>query len=478
MFNFKNKLLLIPFYSVISTCKFVLLNLFLCCNLTAQHPRSTIQTPTHPTLTDVRNSESMRIQEQNNQIMRNLGIKPPPSQAEINASLQQQINAQHSIQIPQQIELKQEIVQLINEANSKNNLTSAKEYYSSTYFKNDFTHYTAAKSLLTNMLENKTSLSIKDAYYCAEYAYGNLHLTFEEYNNTISKNTHFIRQWLKEQGYDLKNPEALHYGIQKFISDTLYITINGKREGHLPYYYDYIDVLSEKDRKNYFVTKTIATGSGQCHTFPVLYMILAESLGVEAFIAYNPQHSFIRFKNNKGTLINYETTVDYFLPDAFYLETLPVMADAYRNKLYINNLSRKQIVASIVFDLAVNFIEEHWLSDKSFIKECITLATPYFENPDYMGTSSFYLKKRLYADELNSLIKQKGIKNIREIEAHPEVLEVYTRYYNYMENVRRLGVQDFPKSEYLRMLEYYDHKSKIQVAKQLQAKTKKSLFIN
>src|SRR5690606_10776946 len=110
--------------------------------------------------------------------------------------------------------------------------------------------------------------------------------------------------------------EALHMGIQKFMGDTLYIHSNGKRKGHLPYYYDFIDPIG-KDRRNYFVTKTLATGSGQCHTLPVVYLLLAEALGVEAYMAYNPQHSFIRFRNNGGSVINYETTVDNYLPDAF-----------------------------------------------------------------------------------------------------------------------------------------------------------------
>src|SRR5690606_7496940 len=221
-------------------------------------------------------------------------------------------------------------------------------------------------------------------------------------------------------------------------------TMEGKKQGHIPYYYDYIDATSEGDRRNYFVTKTLATGSGQCHTFPITYLILAEALGVNAWLAYNPMHSFIRYENNAGTVINYETTVDRFLPDAFYLETLPVMAEAQRNDLYVTNLSKKQVVASVLFDLAVNFTEEHWLSDKSFIISCMNIAEAYFPDLGFINTANNYLHKRLYADALNNQVREKHIADINQIKKYPEVLKAYQDYYQYMQTISNLGIQDFP----------------------------------
>ncbi len=381
-------------------------------------------------------------------------------------------------QITPQAKMEKEMVDLLKENQNGNLITSEKDYYNSDYFKNDFSNYIKAKNIVKEMLIGKQTMSIKDAFYFSEAAFGNLHLTYEEYNKTITDNTNFIRQWLKENGYNPTDPEALHYGIQQFMTDTLYITVDGKRQGHIPYYYDYIDVLSGKDRRNYFVTKTIATGSGQCHTFPITYLILAEALGVEANLAYNPQHSFIRYKNQKGTIVNFETTVGKFLPNAFYIETLPVMAEAQRNSLYVTELNIKQVVASVLFDLAVNFTKEHWLHDKSFIHECINIAKPYFPNQGFINTAHNYLNKRLLADDFNNKVQVKGIKDLKDMEKYPDLLQAYKNYYGYMESVSKLGIQDFPEDEYLRMLSYYDEKGKLQTAKNINAKTKKSLFIN
>jgi len=377
-----------------------------------------------------------------------------------------------------QAKIEKEMVDLLKENQYSNSITNEKDYYNSNYFKNDFSGYMKAKEVIKEMLSNKQVLSIRDAFYFSEAAFGNLHLTYEEYIKTITDNTNFIRQWLKENAYNPTDPEALHYGIQQFMTDTLYITVDGKRQGHIPYYYDYIDVLSGKDRRNYFVTKTIATGSGQCHTFPITYLILAEALGVEANLAYNPQHSFIRYKNQKGTVVNFETTVGKFLPNAFYIETLPVMAEAQRNSLYVTELNKKQVVASVLFDLAVNFIKEHWLHDKSFIVDCINSAEPYFPKQGFINTAHNYLNKRLLADDFNNKVQEKGIKDLKDMEKYPDLLQAYKNYYGYMESVSKLGIQDFPEDEYLRMLSYYDQKGKLQIAKNIKAKTKKSLFIN
>ena len=47
-----------------------------------------------------------------------------------------------------------------------------------------------------------------------------------------------------------------------------------------------------------------------------------------------------------------------------------------------------------------------------------------------------------------------------------------------MEKVSSLGIQDFPESEYIKMMEYYDTKKKLQTAKQIDTKSKKNLFFS
>lgn len=433
--------------------------------------------PKAPSLSEIYQQQQNQIQQQNRRQMQQFGNHPPPTQEDIRNAQQRQIEGKPPELSPRE-KMEKEMVDLLRETQYNNAATNSQDYYNSQTYVKDLSGYTKARDLIRKMLGDSISLSIRDAYFLSEAAYGNLYLSYSDYSALVTSNANFIKQWLKENRYSLTDTEALHLGIQKFMSDTLYAVVNGRKQGHVPYYYDYIDASSEGDRRNYFVTKTLATGSGQCHTFPITYLILAEALGVEAHLAYNPKHSFIRYANNAGTIVNYETTVDRFLPDAFYLETLPVMAEAYRNELYVTNLTKKQVVASVLFDLAVNFIDEHWLADKSFVTDCIHIASPFFPEQGYINTAHSYLNKRLYADAFNNKVQERHITRIDEIEKYPDVFEAYKNYYGYMEQVSNLGIQDFPESEYLRMLEYYDTKSRLQVAKNIKAKDKKQLFIN
>lgn len=443
----------------------------------AQNPLFPNTTPNVPSLSEATEQQQRFIEQQNRQQMQRFGNNPPPTQEDIKKSQQLLIEGKPP-ELTRREQVEKEMVELLREAQSSNAATRKQDYYTSPAYLKDASAYEYSRDLIAKMLKDSIPLSIRDAYFLSEAAYGNLYLSYHDYAALITANANFIKRWLSQNHYRLTDPEALHLGIQKFMSDTLYITVDGKRQGHIPYYYDYIDATSEGDRRNYFVTKTLATGSGQCHTFPITYLILAEALGVEAHLAYNPKHSFIRYANNAGTVVNYETTIDRFLPDAFYLETLPVMAEAYRNELYVTNLSKKQVVASVLFDLAVNFIHEHWLADKSFVTECLQIATPFFPHQGFINTAQNYLNKRLFADDFNNRVKARHITSADDIEKYPDVLAAYQNYYGYMEQVSRLGIQGFPESEYLRMLAYYDTKSRLQIARNINAKDKKPLFIN
>lgn len=414
---------------------------------------------------------------QNLEYRQKFGHDPQPTQQSIAEAQERQRNGKAPELSPREKMMKQVNESLIEDQKRNTDMVQS-DHYNSPEFIADLPNYTGAIDFIREMLEGKRKLSVKDAYYKAEAAFGRLQLTYEEYNTLIKSNADFIRQWLVENKYDLKNPEKLHFGIQEFMSDTLYITVNGKRVRHVPYYYDYIDFQAKDDKHNYFVTKTLATGTGQCHTFPVMYLILAEALGVDAYLAYNPKHSFIRFRNNNGTVISYETTVDRFMGDAFYSQSMPVMAIAQKNKIYTHNMTKKQVVASVLYDLAANFIEEHWVSDQQIIKQCVEIAKPYFPQHGYVNGTESHLWKKIYARDLNAMVEARKITTESEMKKYPEIMKAYLLYVEYVKKIRALGVQDIPAEEELRMAEYMDTKGRLQTAKGIKSKEKRSLFIN
>src|SRR5690606_21202592 len=175
-----------------------------------------------------------------------LGNEPPPTQEEIRRAQQRQLEGKAPDMTPRQ-KMEKEMVEILRAAQHNTALINEKNYYRSSYYLNDLPAYERAKELIRRMLEDSAEISVKDAYYFSEAAYGRLHLTYSEYTSLINANAGFVRQWLKENNYALADQEAMHFGIQKFLSDTLYVTMEGKKQGHIPYYYDYIDATSEGD---------------------------------------------------------------------------------------------------------------------------------------------------------------------------------------------------------------------------------------
>jgi hypothetical protein len=147
---------------------------------------------------------------------------------------------------------------------------------------------------------------------------------------------------------------------------------------HTPFTYDYEDFRAEEDFRNYFVTKTLATGTGQCNSLPTTYLLLAEQMGVKAYLSYAPLHSFIKFPDAEGTIHNYEPTNHFEISDQWYAQHLNISQQAYKSKIYLDTLDKKQIVAAAMMDLAYGYMRKHGVADGTFISECVADAIQFF----------------------------------------------------------------------------------------------------
>lgn len=354
-------------------------------------------------------------------------------------------------------------------------------HYNTPEYKNDLVNYQNAFNKLKDMLEGKTPVSLADALYAEESAYGNLQMSYKEYKQNIAECAAFIRQWMLENNLDPKNPESVHLAIQKFMGDTLTIKNNNPDNigglkipnSHTPYMYDYIDYRAEKDLNNYFLTKTLATGTGQCNTLPRVYLVLAEALGVNASLTFAQQHSFIKYQNTKGTIENYEPTIDWHMTDNDYTENMPVLSNAINNKLYLHPLNKKEMVASMMIDLAYNFEREHWLADGKFMNQCLDYALTKVTDPE-----GLLLKNLMLASRLDRILQNNKITDLNNIEQSPEAVQAYKDFRNSSNKIKELGIQQFPETTYNTMLEKHDNRGKLQMAKGIDTKSKKSLFFN
>ncbi|MFS4474619.1 hypothetical protein [Chryseobacterium sp. T20] len=200
------------------------------------------------------------------------------------------------------------------------------------------------------------SYSITDAVFLVENAYNNNDRNFQSaYQTQIQKATNMIRQQMKRSAIDDSDNVAKNLAIFKyFAQDTKQ---NGKVI-HKAIKYDFEDYMGAKDYSKMFVSKLMKTNTGQCHSMPLLYLMLAEQIGAEAFLVVSPNHSYIRFKDGDGEVLSVELTNGMFSANSFVLNSGYIKAEALKNKLYMQNLSKREVLSQTYVDLASGYIHK------------------------------------------------------------------------------------------------------------------------
>lgn len=419
------------------------------------------------------------INRQNRQAMQQMGYNPPvvpPSEPYL---AHQFIINQYNQTQNKSHQQHQELLNILNEVNSENSSSRFDmSYYSSTDFLNKSQSFTDAFNTLNNMLIGKTPLSISKSFLTIENAYGNSYLTEKEYNDIINQSAKFIKQWLFENGLNPSKNEDLHYGIQKFMRDTLTITIKqpennfGKTTTHFPFVYDYQDFKAVIDFQNYFITKCLATGTGQCNSLPATYLAIAEKLGATTYLSFAPQHSFIKYPDSKGVIHAYEPTSNWKISDKWYVEHMGINPSAIESGIYLDTLNKKMIVANCMIDLAFGFIKKYGVADGKFVNECINTAMQYY--PQKNNITAYFLKGSLLARQLEYLLYSNEIKDIKDIGQVQGATELYQALLQNEAEIRKLGYQELPEAIYLEMMQYQEFRGKLQ--QNLDTKQKRNLF--
>ncbi|AZB11000.1 hypothetical protein EG344_20270 [Chryseobacterium sp. G0162] len=116
--------------------------------------------------------------------------------------------------------------------------------------------------------------------------------------------------------------------------------------------------MGVKDYSKMFVSKLMKSNTGQCHSMPLLYLILAEQIGAEAFLVMSPNHSYIRYMDDSREMISLELTNGMFSANSFVLNSGYIKSEALQNKLYMQNLSKKEVLSQTFVDLASGYIHK------------------------------------------------------------------------------------------------------------------------
>lgn len=322
-------------------------------------------------------------------------------------------------------------------------------------------HYRQAFDELMKMKEDKSTFSLKKSVFIVENAYADNTLDYERYNRQIAIKVKALNMLMKKEGITRDNNLGKNYVIQKLFSeriveykDTVVWRV------HKPYQYEFEDFLGKEDWSNMFVIKLLNTGKGQCHSMPLLYLILAEEINAKAWLSLAPEHSFVVF-NHGRTFLNFETTNGYPVTEAWMMESGYINSMAIKNKIYLDTLGQDALISTLLADLAMGYIDKFGYDD--FV---VTMTDELLQmNPK--SIQGQILKADILAIETKRRLQKAGDPPIEEINKYPEANQAYSALLEQYDFIDMLGYKYMPKEVYASWLASLDDEKHQQEKKKL-----------
>lgn len=422
---------------------------------------SQVQIPVAPSATTLPNYTQNSFVNPSNNNRVQIPVIPSSYNPDVNRQQQQNRNIMQEVEQHQKLQ-----EQAMNEMRSDiEQMQATVRYTLPSYSKSDGTafYYEAFEKII--LLD--TTFSLKENNFLVENAYFGNTLDKAEFDKVIAQSGQFLMAKMKEQGYDLNSNAAKNFMLFQFFSETLQLKSNSKK--HLPFKYDFEDYRGVKNYAKMFVTKLLATKTGQCHSMPLLYLILADEINAEAYLALSPNHSYIRFPDDKGKWYNIELTNGMLSTDSYILQSGYIKSEALQNKIYMENLTRKEMLSGLLADLAEGYI--HKYGNDEFVKKVIDKALELSPN----SIRANMIKSNLDSARLDFVLRQVGK---RPLENYPQAVEQIKQVKDQYSLIDRLGYEDMPEEAYQTWLQSMNKENEKQKNEELTKQLKKAVSNN
>jgi hypothetical protein len=315
---------------------------------------------------------------------------------------------------------------------------------------------------------NPNDFSLSQAVYEVENAYLDNKLSQEGFNQALRFRVDQVRQVLKAQGLSPKNNLSVNYAIQQLYEHpNVYFDAKTQLNHTVPpFKYELEDYMGEKDYTNLFTSKLLGKGSGQCHSLPLVYLMIAEQLGAKAWLSLAPSHSFIQFMDNRGRLLDYETTNGNIVSGSWIAGSGYINGKALRNKTYLDTLSRRQLYARCLSDLLLGYLNKFEFDDLAQeIRNSILRIDP--SNITVLLVDA-NLKRSIALRE----IKAAGMPKPSDLPKYPKAFTAYQEMKEAINRVNDVGYQDMPQDAYQEWLKSIEIEKKRLATEKLQERVK------
>lgn len=357
-----------------------------------------------------------------------------------NQQIIQEVQRNQQQRLEEQLQFRKEV----NELNSNNyvnyNLPSWSNEKGTEYYRHVF------DEMLTLSSEN---YSIKDVNFKIENAYFENKLQKEEFDKTIKQISEFILAKMIELNFDTKSNAAKNFMLFKYFTEAT--QLKGFKNKHFPIKYDFDDYWGRKDWSKMFVTKLLKTNTGQCHSMPLLYLTLAEQIGAVAYLSESPNHCYIKFQDELGKWYNLELTNGMFTVSSFILNSGFIKAEAIQNKIYMQNLSKKELLSQFYVDLASGYV--HKFGYDEFIEKTANKALELAPK----SITANMVKANYYTERLKYVVQQldidsSNLESRKKLMNYPQAVTILRAMHDQYKVIDDLGYQYMPADAYEKWL--------------------------
>ncbi|MBD2766320.1 hypothetical protein IC235_00255 [Hymenobacter sp. BT664] len=303
--------------------------------------------------------------------------------------------------------------------------------------------YGAAYDALAEMLDGRRQANLPLAVFIVENTYSNNKLNYSAFKARMDELVHMCQGLAGAKD----SPAARFVALQQLMTDTVRVSYAGKVVSkHLPYRYDFVDFRGKNDYTKQFVSKLLHTGTGQCHSMPLLYKMLADQLGVKSNLSMAPNHSYIQVVGPDGQLYSYETTNGHFTTDAFYMTSGYVKTAALKTRAYMDTLTSRQTLAYQVTDLAQGYA--HYYGEDAFTEKCAKLALKYYPQ----SVQAHIILHNAALTRFARAYKKAGSPTKEQAMQLPSLKPLWAEVVRSNQGLAAIGYEEIPPEQYARWL--------------------------
>ena len=334
--------------------------------------------------------------------------------------------------------------------------------------------YQSTYNFINSMLIDEIPLNFKEAVFATEMAFYGNETNIEDLNSEIDILVELVDIFSDTDLiiYNKKDKDivAKHAGIFRVMNDSVIIPLDSALVFiHSPYTYNFDDPFGQNDWSSMFVSKLLATGKGNCHSLPYLYKILADELKIPCYLAFAPNHIYIKSYAESTGWYNTELTSGTFPVDAWIMASGYISMDAIRNGLYMDTLSTKQAVANSLVDLAHGYQYKFGRENPEFVIKCCNTVLEY--HPAHVNAMLTKAEAEKYYIDIQ--MKKQNVKEAEDLFKDTEIAEMYSDMEQTYVRLHQLGYRRMPEKMYLEWISLLKNEPNKYINKAIQTTQKK-----